>query len=231
MADITSIPAARVPLLEPGTQVMSREWYRFLFNQFGQTGGGNTSISLSDLALAPFSDAESEAAMSLTRADVQGLLSAPPYVPVPRRVGSFAASATQTLAGANTATAVTFNSTLYSFGVGLSASSRVTPGRAGAYLVAFEADIAKSTGGGADVYLWLRKNGTDLALTARKTRVQGTNSEVEIGLVLSIALAQTDYIEVMWAATDTNVTLAVAAATAFSPAGPSALLTLTQVDQ
>ena len=42
MADITSIPAARVPLLEPGTAIMSREWYRFLFNQFGQTGGGTT---------------------------------------------------------------------------------------------------------------------------------------------------------------------------------------------
>lgn len=226
MANVTSIPAARVPLLEPGTTVMSREWYRFLFNQFGQTGGGTTALSLSDLEIAPLNETDG----GTLAVDVQGLLAVPPYVPVPLRIGSFAASATQTLAGANTATAVTFDSTVYSNGIGLSASSRVTPGRAGAYLVAFEADIAKSTGGGADVYIWLRKNGTDLALTARKTRVQGTNSEVEIGLVLSVPLAQTDYIEVMWAATDTNVTLAVAAATAFSPAGPSALLTLTQVD-
>jgi hypothetical protein len=226
MASPTSIPASRVPLLDTKTGLMSTEWYRFLFSQFGQTGGGTTALSLSDLELAPPASSGTEALYD----EVQGLLAAPPYVPVPLCIGTFAAMALQTLGAANTATAVTFDTTIYSAGIGLSATSRVTPGRAGTYLVAFEADIDKTTGGGADVYLWLRKNGTDLANTARKTRVQGVNSEVEVGLVLSIPLAQTDYIEVMWAATDINVTLAVAAATAFSPAGPSALLTVTQVD-
>jgi len=231
MADITSIPAARVPLLEPGSTIMSREWYRFLFNQFGQTGGGTTDISISDLSLAPFSAAETEAVVGVLRDDVQGLSLAPPVVPVPRKVGSFASTATQTLAAIDTATAVTFNTTLVSAGIGLASSSQVSPGVAGAYLVAFDAQLDKTSAGDASAYIWLRKNGTDLANTAKRCRVQGNDAEVGFSLVTTILLAQTDYIQVMWASPDINVTLDATAATAFSPAGPSALLSITQVDQ
>lgn len=229
MADVTSIPAARVPLLEPGTQVMSREWYRFLFNQFGQTGGGNTDISLSDLALAPFSDAETEAAMSLTRADVQGLMSAPPPLIVQPRYACYANTAAQTLGGANTATVVTFDTTVQSTGVGLVSSSQVKPGQAGVYLVSYGVQIDKTAGGDSQLWLWLRKNGTDMANTARLWRVKGTDGEAGHTLTLTVQLAQTDYLQAMWASDSTNVTLAAAAATAFSPAGPSALLSITQV--
>ena len=37
----TNIPAPRVDFIDPGTGLMSREWYRFLFNQFEQSGGGS----------------------------------------------------------------------------------------------------------------------------------------------------------------------------------------------
>lgn len=231
MADITSIPAAQVPLLEPDSRVMSREWYRFLFNQFGQTGSGTTDISISDLALAPFSDAETEATLDLMRADIQGLSVAPPVVPVPRRAAAFANSATQSLGGANTATAVTFNVTNYAAGIGLSSSSRVTPSCAGGYFVSFVAQLDKTTGGDALVYLWLRKNGADLANTAKRWRIRGNDAEVAFALSTTVALGQGDYLEVMWAADNANVTLDATASTAFSPAGPSALLSIMQVDQ
>lgn len=231
MADITSIPAARVPVLEPGSNIMSREWYRFLFNQFGQTGSGTTDLSISDLSLAPFSGAEAEAATDLLRADVQGLLSAPPPEPVTRRGAGFANSATQALGGANTATAVTFDVTNYTAGIGLSSSSRVTPSCAGAYFVSFIAQLDKTTGGDAIVYLWLRKNGADLANTAKRWRIRGDDAEVTFALSTTVVLGQGDYLEVMWAADNANVTLDATASTAFSPAGPSALLSITQVDQ
>lgn len=231
MADITSIPAAQVPLLEPDSRVMSREWYRFLFNQFGQTGSGTTDISISDLALSPFSDAETEATLDLMRADVQGLSVAPPVVLAPRRSAAFANSATQTLGGSNTATAVTFNVTNYAAGIGLSSSSRVTPSCAGAYFVSFVAQLDKTSGGDAIVYLWLRKNGADLANTAKRWRIRGNDAEVAFALSTTVALGQGDYLEVMWAADNANVTLDATASTAFSPAGPSALLSIMQVDQ
>lgn len=51
--DITNIPAPRVPLADPKTGLISREWYRFLFNQFRLTGGGTNPTSLEDLQIGP----------------------------------------------------------------------------------------------------------------------------------------------------------------------------------
>lgn len=232
MADITSIPAARVPVIEPGSNIMSREWYRFLFNQFGQTGSGTTDISIDDLALAPFSDAETEAALGLVRDDVQGLLSAPPITPAFRCAGGFASTAGQTLAGASTATAVTFNVTTSATGVSLDLNSRIYISRAGAYFVSFSG-MTDKTGGGADpeVYFWLRKSGVDMANTTLRWRVRGNDGEAALPLNATILLAQNDYLEVMWASDNSNVTLSTSSATVFSPAGPSALLSIMQVDQ
>jgi hypothetical protein len=231
MADITSIPAAQVPLLEPDSRVMSREWYRFLFNQFGQTGSGTTDISISDLALAPFSDAETEATLDLMRADIQGLSVAPPVVLAPRRSAAFANSAAQTPSGANTATIVTFNTTVFSQGIGLATSSMIMPACAGAYRVSFTAQLDKTSGGDALVYFWLRKNNaTDLANTAKRWRIRGNDAEVVFCSTMTVVLEQTDFLQMMWAADNANVTLDATAATAFSPAGPSSLLSIAQVD-
>lgn len=230
MADITSIPAARVPLIEPGTTIMSREWYRFLFNQFGQTGGGTTDISISDLALAPFSGTEAEASMDLLRADVQGLLVAPPVAPAVRRAASFANTASQTLSAANTATAMTFNTTVHTRGIGLVSSTQIHPGVAGAFYLSLSAEMDKSGGGNALVWIWLRKNGVDVPNAAFKWRVNGSGSATVFGATATVVVGQTDYLEVMWASDTTSAILEATAATAYSPAGPSALLSITQVD-
>lgn len=225
MADITSIPASRVPVLEPGTNIMSREWYRFLFNQFGQTGGGTTGLALSDLELAPLGEANAAGLVD----DVQGLLSLPPsYRPVPRRA-AFANSATQT-AAASTATAVTFNVTTFTNGIGLVSSSQVTPGQAGDYLVNYRVQFDKTTGGDAPAWVWLRKNGVDVANTTLHWHVKGSEAEVAVSTSILIQMGQTDYLQLMWATTDVNVILLAPPATAYSPAGPSALLNIIQVD-
>ena len=51
MPDITQIMPPRVPLLDERTGLISREWYRFLFNQFEKVG--NSAASLEDLQLGP----------------------------------------------------------------------------------------------------------------------------------------------------------------------------------
>lgn len=225
MVDITSIPAARVPLIESGTTIMSREWYRFLFNQFGQTGAGTTGLALSDLELAPLGEANAAGLVD----DVQGLLSLPPaYRPVPRRA-AFANSATQT-AAASTATAVTFNATTFTNGIGLVSSSQVTPGQAGDYLVNYRVQFDKLSGGDGPAWVWLRKNGVDVANTTLHWHVKGNDAEAAISTSILIQMGQTDYLQLMWATTDVNVILLAPPATAYSPAGPSALLNIIQVD-
>lgn len=228
MADITSIPAARVPLLEPGTTVMSREWYRFLFNQFGQTGGGTTALTLSDLELAPLGEANSAGLVD----EVQGLLSVPPPAEVVQpRYGSFAATANQTLGSGSTATAVTYNTIIARAGVGLTSATRALPGVAGAYLVSIVVQADKTSSGDGILYLWLRKNGTDVANTLVLARVRGAAAELTLGTNHIFALGAEDYVEAMWASDSADVILSATAATGFSPAGPSAILTITQVDQ
>ena len=45
---LTRIPGPQVPVLEP-SGLMSREWYRFLYNLFQLTGGGSTDITPAEL--------------------------------------------------------------------------------------------------------------------------------------------------------------------------------------
>jgi hypothetical protein len=41
----TQIPAPRVPVVDPATGLMSREWFRFLNNVYEQLGGGTGAAS------------------------------------------------------------------------------------------------------------------------------------------------------------------------------------------
>jgi hypothetical protein len=50
---LTTIPAPRVPLIDPATGLISNEWYRFFFNLYTLTGSGRNTISLTDLQLGP----------------------------------------------------------------------------------------------------------------------------------------------------------------------------------
>lgn len=53
MLNVTNIPAARVPFIEPETNLMTREWYRFFYNIFLLSGAGSNQVSLSDLQVGP----------------------------------------------------------------------------------------------------------------------------------------------------------------------------------
>lgn len=51
--DLTNITPPRVPLTDPRTGLISREWYRFFLNMFQLVGGGQNTTSLSDLLVGP----------------------------------------------------------------------------------------------------------------------------------------------------------------------------------
>lgn len=53
MPNITNIPSARVDLIDPRTNLISREWYRFFLNLFELTGGGSNDVTLQDLQIGP----------------------------------------------------------------------------------------------------------------------------------------------------------------------------------
>jgi len=51
--NLTNITPPRVPLLDPRSGMISREWYRFFLNLFELTGGGQNTTSLKDVQLGP----------------------------------------------------------------------------------------------------------------------------------------------------------------------------------
>jgi hypothetical protein len=52
-SQLTNITPPRVPLLDPKTGLITREWYRFFLNLFVLTGSGQNTASLTDLQLGP----------------------------------------------------------------------------------------------------------------------------------------------------------------------------------
>lgn len=51
--NITQIPALRVPIIDPRTGLIAREWYLFFFNLYNLSGEGSNPISLTDVQVGP----------------------------------------------------------------------------------------------------------------------------------------------------------------------------------
>ena len=228
----TNIPAPRVPFVDERTGVISREWFRFLNNQFQLTGGGTTAISLADLELAPYSDAATEAELTATQSRVEALEVAPPVVlPPPADYAMVYNTTTFTPAAINTAYAVTFNTTAYARGIRVgSPTSRILCNRPGVYNFIFSAQIDKTSGGTDNIWMWGRKNGTNIAQSASRSQIQGNNAELIMTVNFFVEMSNGDYFELMYAVDDVSVIILAEAATAFAPAVPSVILTVNQVN-
>jgi hypothetical protein len=144
------------------------------------------------------------------------------------RYGSFYDTTTQTAAAINTAYAMTFNTTDLSFGVTRGTpTSRIYVDRPNVYNVQFSAQVDKTAGGVALVWVWLRKNGTNVPDSAGQIRIQGNNAEILAAWNYIIELNAGDYIELMWEVDDTSVILLAEVASAVHPSVPSVILTVT----
>lgn len=229
--DTTNLPAARVPLIEPGdSRVMSREWYRWFQNQFGLTGSGTTGTSLVDLQLQPSGSSGEDAVLAT---EVQALKLEPVALPqTTPRFGAFRNTTDLTASAINTAQAVTFDtSDTGAAGVYLGTpTSRVYVNDAGTYAFQFSVQADKTTGGDSLLWLWARQNGTDIANTASRWKVRGSDAEIAPAGCYTIRMAAGDYFQLMWAVDSVDVILDAFASSAFAPAGPSAILTVTQVN-
>jgi hypothetical protein len=161
--------------------------------------------------------------------DSTGTLTKSPYSAVTSNlfsVGDFYSTQTQTLA-AGVSGSVTYNNTGTSFGVTLASSSQLTIANAGVYSITFSAQI-KGDGGQDTVYMWLKKNGTNVADTA--TKIIAKNNEEDVMTVEYIVqAAASDYYEIAWQNTTGDGDLAYYTASGNIPAIPSIITTVKQV--
>jgi hypothetical protein len=141
-------------------------------------------------------------------------------------VGDFYSTQTQTLAG-GVSGSVTYNNTGTTYGVSLVSSSQLTIANAGVYSITFSAQL-KETGGTDTIYLWLKKNGTNVADTATKTVVRN-NDENIMTVEYIVQASASDYYEIVFQNNNGHAQLYYEAASGNIPATPSIITTVKQI--
>lgn len=147
--------------------------------------------------------------------------------------GGFQDNTTQTTT-VNTATAVTFNTTDFSNGVALGTpTSRVVITNPGRYNFQFSAQLDKSSGAAANVWIWPKINGVNVPDSASKVAIQGTTAESVPSWNWILEMNANDYFQLYWLTDDANVQLKHDAAFGTAPNDvpeiPSVILTVTFV--
>lgn len=161
-----------------------------------------------------------------------GLIFVRPTIQQMQYYGVFTKTTDQTPAATNTEYLLTFDNTQISNGVTIGGTtSRIIVPQSGLYQ--FDATIQLSSGSASakNVWIWFKKNGTAIANSARIVTTDINNGYIPISLSETVSLAANGYIEIAFAADDTNVTVDNVVSTAFAPAAPSIVLQVTQVQQ
>ncbi len=232
MPNITNIPAPRVPFIDERTGLISREWFRFLNNQFTLTGSGTTQITTADLELTPALAATVEDAVPVLESEIQALKLMPRY-PEPNVVnfGSFFSTQTQAATTINTAKAITYNNADTAYGVyrDPADNSKIKVSRPAIYNVQFSIQVDKTSGGTGKFYIWPAINGTAVANSASLIQIQGNNAEIFSAANYFLPLSNGDYFQLYFSVDDLSVQLQHFAAASPVPAIPSIILTVMQV--
>ena len=230
--NITQIPAPRVPFIDERTGLISREWFRFLNNQYQLTGGGTTATSLADLEITPSLAANVEDEVAVLRTQIDDLHKGPPrFEPGLINYGSFFSTQTQAAAVINTATAITYNNADPAYGVyrDPADNTKIKVTRPAIYNVQFSIQIDKTSGGTGQFYIWPAINGTAVANSASLIQIQGNNAEIFSAANFFLPLSNGDYFQLYFSVSDISVQLQTFAAAAPVPAIPSIILTVMQV--
>jgi hypothetical protein len=138
--------------------------------------------------------------------------------------GAFQSVVDQTLAAANTAYAMTLDTTDYSNGVTISNSSRINVKNAGVYNFQWSGQFQNTDTQEHDASVWLRKNGTNVVGSTGLIGVPSSHGGIDghtvIGWNYFLELVANDYIELYWSAPSTQVSLQFYAA-GTSPTRPT----------
>lgn len=161
-----------------------------------------------------------------------GVIFVRPTIQQMQYYGVFSKTSDQTPALTNTAYALTFDVTDISNGVTIgSPTSRIVVPESGLYNFNVSVQITSGNTSAKNVWVWLRKNGTDIANSARLVTININGGYVPVSFSEPVSMTANQYVEIMFAADDTAITIDNVASTAFAPAAPAVALEVTQVQQ
>lgn len=147
--------------------------------------------------------------------------------------GEFTKLNSQSPAVINTAYPLLFTNTEIANGVSIGGTtSQIIIAQAGLYNMACSVQITSNNAAQKSIWVWLRKNGTtNFTNSARVASITLNGGYLVVTLNEVASLLAGDFIEVMYAADNTNVSISTVAATAFAPAAPAVILAVTQTEQ
>lgn len=157
-----------------------------------------------------------------------------PTVPLGLSYGVFSDTTDQTVSATATPTLIKMNTTDISQGItvvndGGGNPTKITVANAGLYSFAISNQYTSSSSSQKDIQTWLRKNGTNIANSNSYVTTTANGANVVFSTTFTISLAAADYVQIVWASSDTAVSLNAIPATGYSPAAPSVIVSVTQV--
>jgi len=160
--------------------------------------GGATTTTLNDRRIS------ADSVILFAPASAAAYVDAVPY-------GAFQSLVDQSIATANTAYAMTLDTTDYSNGVTISNSSRLNVKNAGVYNLQWSGQFQNSDTAIHDVSVWLRKNGTDIVGSTGIISIPNSHGGIHGNIISGwnyfLELAANDYIELYWSSSSTNISL------------------------
>lgn len=167
-----------------------------------------------------------------------GVIFVRPAIEQQRYYGVFSDTTDIVPAAIYTPYAVPFNTTDFALGFSRgSPTSRIVASAAGLYNFQFSAQLTSSNSSAKTVWIWPRKNGVDVPNSNGEVTITGNGDDLVASWNWVISMNASDYFELMYAVSDTAISIAAHAAetgangtaTFARPAVPSVILTVTQV--
>jgi hypothetical protein len=122
--------------------------------------------------------------------------------------------------------------TEHSVGVSIVSGSRITVANSGVYNLQFSAQIEKTSNGTDTIYVWFKKNGSNILRSNTGidvTKQAGSSGKVVAAWNYIDTLIANDYLEIIWQSADPTMILAYDPAAGNFPSIPSVIATLTQL--
>lgn len=137
---------------------------------------------------------------------------------------------TQTAGAINTAYALTFTASANN-GITNDGThpSRLVFAEAGEYLVNFSAEISAGVSSSIDFYFWPKVNGTNVSGSTMVNTLKNNGARLVVARSAIFDFNAGDYLEAMWAVSDTAGALEATSATAFCPSAPASTISITRV--
>lgn len=146
------------------------------------------------------------------------------YIDCPN--GLFFNTADQTLAVINTAYPVVFDNTYLNNAVSVVSSSQITVTVGGVYNIQYTGQVLTTSGSAKTLYLWIRRNGTDIGFSTRAYTLDVNNSLSEITFAFNIDLDADEYVELVVSKNAVGIQLEAQTASAPHPGIPSSVLSV-----